>query len=55
MRIRVLAVVRIDIRVGNDAIAPDDVARLHRQNPGGLGIQPRELSEPLFSRRQLFG
>ena len=44
-----------DIHVGNDAIAPDEVARLHRQNPAGLGIQPRELAEPLFSRRQLFG
>ena len=50
-----LPIVGIDIGINDDAIAPDDVARLHRQNPGGFGGQARELPEPLFGGRQLCG
>jgi hypothetical protein len=48
-----LPTVGIDMGIDDDAIAPDDVARLHRQNPGGFGGQARELPEPLFGGRQL--
>jgi hypothetical protein len=46
-----LPIVGIDIGIDDDAVAPDDVARLHRENPGGFGGQTRGLPEsPTLSR-----